>query len=905
MIGRARLLLIGAALAIIFPPAIGAQRPQQPAPPVFRSSVELTSLDVSVVDDRGRAIADLKPDDFTVRVDGSPRRVVNAEWVGLETQEQPPAPPAPDGYTGNENATGGRLILVVVDEANIRFGGTLGIRSAVNAFIDHLRPSDRAAVIGIGRGAPSTPFTRDRARLKRAIERLVGQHQGSGLSQFTITTFEALQIERNYPGAVEEVIARECAGMAGPAFEICGAEVQSEAFEKAITGTVDGQNTIEVLRALLNALKTIDAPKTMVLISEGFILDEQRAPVIELGALAAAARTSIYALKLEDQLFVSTAENQRAAPMATMDDRYVRAEGLELLTSASRGALFNIIGTGGVVFDRIESELSGYYLLGVESNPADRDGKTHSVRIEVSRKGLTVRSRRGFVSSQGAGATKSPREQVAAAIATPLPIAALPLRVTTFSLQGPEQGKVQLLIHADIGTDYAAPRNATVGYAITDREGRIVDSQIGEGRLPPIMTGVPSALQFTGGASVPPGEYTLKLAVNEGDRIGTVEHEFTAGVGKSGTFAVSDLMAGGPLNGAEDLLQPTVGYTVVFGTVHGYVEAYGAGAADLKAKFELAPSDKGEALVSQDVPVRTAGGGSRAIFSKAMPVRQLPPGKYVLRAELSGPQGRVQELTRTFEIAAPAVLMTSADSGSILSTADVFLPVVDTMLSRPFNKGDLSRDDTLKAFRERVAVPARTAFDTGVSALLSGDYGTAETSLKAALATDAENTSVLAYLAAVFAAAGRDDQATGAWQTSLIDGSDFPQIYEWLADALMRERRMAEARAVLEEAMTKWPGDIRFVKPMAMVYATFGQGQQAVRLLERYLEAHPNEPEALQLGVEWIYHLKLARAAAHSPAEDAKVARTYANAYIKAKGPQQALVRRWMEYIEKNERASR
>ena len=50
---------------------------------------------------------------------------------------------------------------------------------------------------------------------------------------------------------------------------------------------------------------------------------------------------------------------------------------------------------------------------------------------------------------------------------------------------------------------------------------------------------------------------------------------------------------------------------------------------------------------------------------------------------------------------------------------------------------------------------------------------------------------------------------------------------------------------------------------------------------------------------------KLARAAAHSPAEDAKVARTYANAYIKAKGPQQALVRRWIEYIEKNEGSSR
>ena len=44
------------------------------------------------------------------------------------------------------------------------------------------------------------------------------------------------------------------------------------------------------------------------------------------------------------------------------------------------------------------------------------------------------------------------------------------------------------------------------------------------------MNGVPSALQFSGGASLPPGDYTLKLAVAEGDRVGTVEHPIHAGV---------------------------------------------------------------------------------------------------------------------------------------------------------------------------------------------------------------------------------------------------------------------------------------------------------------------------------------------------------------------------------------
>ena len=89
--------------------------------------------------------------------------MVSAEWVPLDDRRStPPAPPAPDGYTRNENATGGRLILIVVDEPNIRFGGTLGIRDAVNAFIDRLQPSDRAAV--------------DRHRPGRAVDAV---HRGS------------------------------------------------------------------------------------------------------------------------------------------------------------------------------------------------------------------------------------------------------------------------------------------------------------------------------------------------------------------------------------------------------------------------------------------------------------------------------------------------------------------------------------------------------------------------------------------------------------------------------------------------------------------------------------------------------------------------------------------------------
>ena len=68
---------------------------------------------------------------------------------------------------------------------------------------------------------------------------------------------------------------------------------------------------------------------------------------------------------------------------------------------------------------------------------------------------------------------------------------------------------------------------------------------------------------------------------------------------------------------------------------------------------------------------------------------------------------------------------------------------------------------------------------------------------------------------------------------------------------------------------------------------------------QRYLEKNPEDVESLQMAVEWIYHLKLARAAARTPADDLARARGYADAYARLKGPQQALVKQWIDYLGK------
>jgi VWFA-related protein len=879
-----------------------AQGQTDQQPPRFRSSVELTSVDVAVVDSQGKPLPGLMPGDFTVRVDGKPRAVVSAEWVPLaaEAGTAKPATRVPQGYSSNENATGGRLIAIVVDEPHIRPGGAAAILAAASAFIDRLSPNDRIAAVSLGLGGPVTPFTADRTRVKDAISRMSGQRDTLKLTNQNVTPSEAFEIAEGNRLTTETVYARECAGLrnGSAAMQQCRQEVDAEASTLAEQLRRTSDVTIRGLRDVLEALRPLDGPKTLLLMSEGFAVRDTSLNT-ELGALAAETRTSIYALKLDNQLFDIT--NSKAAPAfdAAMTQRN---DGLESVAAAARGTLFLVNGTGSQLFTHIESELSGYYLLGVESDPGDRERKARVIRIEVSRRGATVRTRRQLLNvPSDVNRPRNARDAIAASLTAPLLASGLPLRVATFALRGPEQGKVQLLIRAEVGSDYTGPKPGLIGYVIMDKDGKSVETRTVNAVLTPVMNGVPGALQYSAGASVDPGEYTIKLAVAEGDRLGSVEHSIHAGLAAVGEVSLSDLMVGGPIDSSE-LLRPTVGYTVSYGSLHGYLEAYGAHLDKLAATYEVAVDQDGPALLTADVKHRDAG-GDRTLFSQVFAVSKLPPGEYVLRAKLTSGGAPVKTLTRRFEIAPPAVLMTSASGASLPpANVDLFLPVDDASLSRPFAHDDALKAQNLDPFLQRVPASTKSAFEAGLAEFRKSNYSGAVTQFKSAIRPDVDSTSAMTYLGASLAAGGAPAEAAGVWQTALVDGSDLPQIYEWLADTLVRTKDFPGAQSILEEAIGKWPGDSRFSRLLAFSYATLGKGREASRALDRYIADGHGEPDLLYLGVEWLYQIHSNHAVVVSQAADLALARGYAERYAKANGAKQALVQQWVDFLVNEKR---
>jgi hypothetical protein len=156
-------------------PALG-QQPSQP--PRFQSGVDLLPVDVTVVDGRGNPIEHLVPGDFTVRVDDQPRRVVNAQWIPRLTAGSAGAPPSAvsDGYFSNAGAAGTGLVVIAIDEANIKFGAMRPMLPAVNRFIERLPVADRIAIVSFGLGTKAwSDFTADRDTIKEKLSQMPGQ----------------------------------------------------------------------------------------------------------------------------------------------------------------------------------------------------------------------------------------------------------------------------------------------------------------------------------------------------------------------------------------------------------------------------------------------------------------------------------------------------------------------------------------------------------------------------------------------------------------------------------------------------------------------------------------------------------------------------------------------------------
>ena len=394
--------LLGVA-GTIFAQETPAPRPSadQDAPRPFRVAVDVVAVDVQVIDRAGRPVPDLGPEKFSVTINGRRRRVVSAERIGIDGVDKGVVT-----SSGPSVASTGRVIVLAVDCISFDATGSRGVIQAARQFVQTLLPEDFIGLSAYPNGARVDP-TRDHGAVLRALDTVVGQRDLAELGQFHVRPSEIVDITRelNRGGGptVEAVSARECGGV--PPDPFCRQRLITD-----VTGTAlyyEGQATasLGMLRSLVSAMASFSGRKTLVLISGGMLASDSpggRPDLSELGIRvgkdAAVANTAIYTLFV-DSSFIDRFSAQTRGGDKSLDnwnrDSALLGRWLEQFSGAAGGALFNVqVGNAEAALSRIQTELSSYYLLGVEPGDEDRDGRTHEITVKTTQPNVTIRGRR-------------------------------------------------------------------------------------------------------------------------------------------------------------------------------------------------------------------------------------------------------------------------------------------------------------------------------------------------------------------------------------------------------------------------------------------------------------------------------------------------------------------------------
>ncbi len=410
------------------PSTPSAAAPQQPT---FRVRVELVSTDVTIKDDRGLFVDDLKQDEFEVYEDGVRQQIVsmNMSHGGrVSNVLAPPPPPAREGIilppVRRVNDTSGRIFLCFVDDFNLQFRNSPKVRQIFQKIAKQLlHEGDMFSIVSSGTSTISVGMTYDRKRLDQAITRI----QGDGLTATELiersiggsegptelryrahvafeTVFDALQ-------QLEQVHDRRKALVwisegydynpyQASRFGLLGA---NSAFTQGVGALLDNMNALppsstdpeQLSHDSQQNLHTKIRPSglnSQLMQEETFSDADLFHDIAELTRTANRANTTIYTIDPRG-LVGSIDLDQNVDPQQWTE--FVRkSQDTQRLLAEDTGG-FALVNSND--FDkglkRIDNESSDYYVLGYYSSNPDRTRLRRKIEIKITRKGVSAISR--------------------------------------------------------------------------------------------------------------------------------------------------------------------------------------------------------------------------------------------------------------------------------------------------------------------------------------------------------------------------------------------------------------------------------------------------------------------------------------------------------------------------------
>jgi VWFA-related protein len=664
-------------------PSMDAQTPAGQPRPVFRANTQLVSVDVIVRDGSGNVVRGLTAADFEVLEDGKPQEIrsfsfeeISDHPKGVESAEllagaqaqmnadsraKTPAParsaatPAaetvPKPMT-SEALAGRRLIVLLFDIASMQPEDVQRAVDSATKYVDTaMTPADMVAVATISTKLDVlSDFSADKTTVSAALGKL-GYTEGTATPPPTAST-----------AATDEQTAAD--------------DTSSE--DTTDMDVFNNDVRLRALKALAETLSGIEQKKAILYFSAGMQRSGEDNQIELRSAINAAVRAhvSIYSVDTRGlQAVVPGGDATQASGRGTalfsgrgVSQQFSRLSAsqdtLGALSADTGGRAFMDSNDFAPAFERVQRDMSAYYLLGYSTANLSKDGRFRTIRVRVKKPNTKVEARGGYFADRDFQHTARTdretqlQEQLFAAVsATDLPV----LVNAGYYRMAADRYYVPLAL-AVPGSAIPIPAEKDKDKLALDVLGVVQDEQgrpVGRIRqtlnLPAGSTGTLTSRQilYQSSVTLPPGRFSVKVVVRENTSglMGSFEAPVVVPELKQASLKVSSVLLSTQLQTAKDTKdnplirngeQLVPNLTHIIGKdqkMYFYYEVYDPASTEnvpavrtslafYRGKVKVFETPVVERAQIDDAPRKAA------VFQLEVPAGALPPGFYTCQINI-------------------------------------------------------------------------------------------------------------------------------------------------------------------------------------------------------------------------------------------------------------------------------